>query len=98
MNEVIFLENDTVIVKVEKLKQILNETVRFQFERIENKLQEFIIDQDRIVHKNEVCKILEISSSTYDNWVKKGTLKAHRIEGKPYCFMSDIKAAMKPIN
>ncbi|WP_234109938.1 hypothetical protein [Chryseobacterium sp. R2A-55] len=98
MNGITFLDNDTIIVKVERLQLIIKQCMHYEMKRLEQRIEELIEDKDRIVHKKEVCEILDISPSTYDNWVRKGTLKSHLIGSKPYCLMSEIKAAMKPAN
>lgn len=98
MKGITFLDEDTIIVKASKLEQMMEKVVWNAISRLEDRLKEKVIDQDRIITKSEAMKLLEISSSTYDNWVRSGRLEAHKIGDKPYLYMSSIKKAMKPIN
>ncbi|KIA89909.1 helix-turn-helix transcriptional regulator [Kaistella jeonii] len=98
MNGITILDNDTVVVKVDKLQQMINDTVWKQISRLERRFEELSQQQDKIVTKNEAIKMLGISSSTYDNWIKNGNLVGHKIGDKPLLYMSDIKKAMKPVN
>ena len=98
MKGITFLDEDTVIVKVTKLEQMMEKVTWNAISRLEARLKEKVIDEDRIVTKSEALKLLEISPSTYDNWVRTGKLEAYKIGDKPYLFMSSIKKAMKPIN
>lgn len=98
MNGITILDNDTVIVKVEKLKEMIRNDMWLQLLTLEKRFVEIIEDQDKIVTKRDAMKMLGISSSTYDNWIRNGNLKGHKIGDKPLLYMSDIRKAMIPIN
>lgn len=98
MEGITILDNDTVIVKVDKLKQMIRDTVWVQLLRLEKRFDEIIEEQDKIVTKSDAMKMLGISGSTYDNWIRNGNLKGHKIGDKPLLYMSDIRKAMIPIN
>lgn len=92
------LDNDTVIVKVDKLQQMINTSVWNQISKLEKRFEEIVQEQDKILTKQDAIKMLGISSSTFDNWVRNGRLKGYKIGDKPFLYMSDVKKAMVPIN
>lgn len=98
MKGITFLDEDTIVIKTNKLEQMMEKVTWNAISRLEARLNEKVIDVDRIVTKREAIKLLDISASTYDNWVRSGKLEAYKIGDKPYLFMSSIKKAMKPIN
>lgn len=98
MNGITFLDNDTLILKVDKLEQMMAKVVYMQVKKLEDRISEIVSEQDKILTKKQVMEMLDISGSTYDNWVRKGTLKAHKIGDKPMVFLSDVRNSMKSVN
>ena len=98
MNGITILDNDTIVVKLDKLQRIIDASVWRQVSKLEKKILEISQDNDRILTKNQVMEMLEISPSTFDNWVRNKRLKTHKIGDKNFLNMSDVKSAMKPIN
>lgn len=98
MNGITIFDNDTVIVKIDKLKSMIDNSIWNQMRKLEGRISELISDQDRIVPKKQVLEMLDISSSTYDNWIKNGTLKACKVGDKSVVYMSDIRNSIKRVN
>lgn len=97
MEDITILNNDTLVIKIDKLQKMIDTTVWRQILRLQQSFEKNE-DEDEIIPKWKVIKMLDISPSTYDNWVKKGRLKAHKIGDKPFVYLSDLKDAMKPVN
>ena len=98
MKGITILDNDTVVVKIQKLEEMIQRAMSRNMSRLEEKLLEKAADEDKILSKRQVIEFLEISPSTFDNWVWSKRLIAHKIGDKPFVTMSNIKKAMKPIN
>ena len=53
---------------------------------------------NKYLTRKEAKNILSISYPTLTDYIKKGVLKAFRIEGRVFILRSSIDEAMKPIN
>ena len=51
-----------------------------------------------LLTKKDIMKILKVSLSTIDRWMRAGTLKAFGIEGRVYFKRADVEAMLTPIN
>ena len=85
-----------VHVTPEQLEQLIREAVKESFEAHQKapKNDETLTYLDR----SEVARILKISISTLNNWVKQGKLNPYGICGRVYFKLSEIDQAMVPLN
>lgn len=97
-NDVQYFGNDAIIIKEHKLERLIENAVWKNMQKLESKFQELLNDQNKFLSRQQAIDLLEISSSTYDNWVRSKRLLVHKIGDKPYVYMSDIRKAMVPIN
>ena len=51
-----------------------------------------------LLTKKDVMKMLHVSLSTVDRWMRSGCLKAFGVEGRVYFRREDVEAMLIPIN
>jgi len=51
-----------------------------------------------LLTKKDVMRILQVSLSSVDRWMRTGKLKAFGIEGRVYFKRKDVEAMLTPIN
>ncbi|WP_274704104.1 helix-turn-helix domain-containing protein [Polaribacter marinus] len=52
----------------------------------------------KLLTKKDVMRILQVSLSSVDRWMRAGKLKAFGIEGRVYFKRTDVEAMLTPIN
>ena len=61
-------------------------------------IKNLIPHRDQILTREETAKRLNVDYSTLWLWTKKGKIKAHGLGNRVYYYLSDIEAALKPLN
>jgi len=51
-----------------------------------------------LLTKKDVMKMLHVSLSTVDRWMRTGCLKAFGVEGRVYFKRTDVETMLTPIN
>lgn len=97
-NDLQYFGHNAIIIKEQKLERLIENAVWKNMQKLENKFQELLSDQNKFLTRQQAIDLLQISPSTYDNWVRSKRLLVHKIGDKPYVYMSDIRKAMLPIN
>lgn len=71
-------------------------------EGVKSQLADFIKDlqthnPDELLSRDEVCKLLQIDSSTLWHWTNKGKVKAYGIGNRRYYKKAELLESLKPL-
>lgn len=71
----------------------------FKVEILESFRREFLkgSNDDEYLTRKDVARMLKVSVSTIDNWLRKGKLLKHIIEGKVYLKKSEVEKAISKV-
>lgn len=79
----------------EQLNAIIQDGIKAQIQELKSSSKPPQPEKD--LTRSEAAKSLSISLVTLSSWVKKGILRAYRIEGRVYIDRDSISNARKPI-
>lgn len=80
-------------LSIEELKAILGEVVR---EELLKNVHPPVPDE-KVYNRKEVCKILNLSLSSLNKYVKNQSIKAKRLNGRVLFLHSDVMSSLKTI-
>lgn len=79
-----------ITLKVEDLRSLISESVSNVISKIP-----IIPEEEILLRKKEVAKLLSVSLVTITDWMKTGKLPYHRINSRVFFKKSEIMEAMK---
>ena len=81
----------------EEMRSIVKESVQEALSQNElNKLkQPHGQDEDPVLTQNQVLNLLQITAPTLRDWIKRGIIPRHQVEGRIYYFKSEVLASIK---
>lgn len=92
------------VLKVTQIEGIPANTIIEAFKCLERKIESALEEREakkavpiEYLTRNEVIKLLKVSSVTVHDWTNKGFLKAYRLGNKVYYKQNEIEAAMTEI-
>lgn len=87
-----------VHVTLEDMANTLREIVASELQKIKNLIPETPKDEtDKVLTREEVCKLLGVSLTTLFNWNNDKTLVNYKIGRRVYYKESDVKALLNPL-
>ena len=89
---------EIIVTNKNNLKAIISEVIEEKLIAFSHWFESKLINQDKILTRQETADYLGISLSTLYRWTQQGIIKAYGISDKTYYKMNDIHNAMKTIN
>jgi excisionase family DNA binding protein len=87
-----------VHVTLEDMANTLREIVASELQKIKNLIPETPKDEtDKVLTREEVCKLLGVSFTTLFNWNNEGILKNYKVGRRVYYKKSDVMAILSPL-
>ena len=87
-----------VNISLEDMTCIMREIVASELQKAkEIILQTPIDDSDKILTREEVCKLLKVSLTTLFNWNNDKTLVNYKVGRRVYYMKTDVLALLNPI-
>lgn len=85
-------------LSVEDLSTMIRQSVATELQKVSN----FISttpkdDSDKILTREEVCKLLKVSTTTLHNWNISKILENHKVGRRVYYKKSDVLAVLNPL-
>ena len=85
-------------LSVEDLSTMIRQSVASELQKVSN----FISttpkdDSDKILTREEVCKLLKVSTTTLFNWNNDKILENHKVGRRVYYKKSDVLAVLNPL-
>lgn len=85
-------------LSVEDLSTMIRQSVASELQKVSN----FISttpkdDSDKILTREEVCKLLKVSTTTLFNWNNDKILENHKVGRRVYYKKSDVLAKLNPL-
>jgi len=78
----------------DKLKEIISETVREEIKKISPPSPPVQIE---FLTRKEVCKLLQVSPVTLNEWTKTGIIKGYRLNSRIRYKRADIENSLKEV-
>ena len=82
-------------VSPEDLTELIKEGVKSQLDELKKDLQTH--NPDELLSRDEVCKLLQIDSSTLWHWTNKGKVTAYGIGNRRYYKKAELLESLKPL-
>jgi hypothetical protein len=87
-----------VSVSIEEMAIIIREIVASELQKV----KEIIVpapkdDSDKILTREEVCKLLKVSNTTLFHWHNDKVLLNHKIGRRVYYIKADVMAKLNPL-
>ena len=79
----------------EALADLIKEGVKSQLAELKKDLQTH--NPDELLSRDEVCKLLQIDSSTLWHWTNKGKITAYGIGNRRYYKKTELLESLKPL-
>lgn len=89
--EAILLQN----VSPESLTELIKEGIKSQLDDFKKDLQTH--NPDELLSREQVCKLLQIDSSTLWHWTNKGKITAYGIGNRRYYKKAELLESLKPL-
>ena len=87
-----------VHVSLEDLTSVIGEIVASEVQKVKSLLTETPKDDsDKIMTREEVCKLLKVSTTTLFNWNNDKILVNFKIGRRVYYMQSDVMAKLNPL-
>ena len=85
-------------LSLEDLSTMIRQSVASELQKVSN----FISttpkdDSDKILTREEVCKLLKVSTTTLFNWNNDKILENHKVGRRVYYKKSDVLAVLNPL-
>ncbi len=88
-----------VHVSIEDMTSIMREVVATELQKVKELIS--LIpkedDSDKILTREEVCKLLKVSTTTLFNWNNDKILENHKVGRRVYYKKSDVLAVLNPL-
>jgi excisionase family DNA binding protein len=85
-------------LSVEDLSTIIRQSVASELQKVSNLITKTPIDDsDKILTREEVCKLLKVSLTTLFNWNNDKTLVNYKVGRRVYYMKTDVLALLNPI-
>jgi excisionase family DNA binding protein len=88
-----------VHVSIENMTSIMREVVATELQKVKEliSLTPKEDDSDKILTREEVCKLLKVSLTTLFNWNNDKTLVNYKVGRRVYYMKTDVLALLNPI-
>lgn len=88
-----------VHVSIENMTSIIREVVATELQKVKEliSLTPKEDDSDKILTREEVCKLLKVSLTTLFNWNNDKTLVNYKVGRRVYYMKADVLALLNPI-
>ena len=87
-----------VNVSLEDMANTLREIVASELQKVKSLLTETPKDEsDKILTREEVCKLLKVSTTTLFHWNNDKVLVNHKIGRRVYYMKADVMAKLNPL-
>lgn len=88
-----------VHVSIEDMTSIMREVVATELQKVKELISATPKEDDseKILTREEVCKLLKVSTTTLHNWKNDGVLINHKVGRRVYYMKSDVMAKLNPI-
>lgn len=88
-----------VHVSIEDMTSIMREVVATELQKVKEliSLTPKEDDSDKILTREEVCKLLKVSLTTLFNWNNDKTLVNYKVGRRVYYMKTDVLALLNPI-
>lgn len=85
-------------LSVEDLSTMIRQSVASELQKVSNFISPTPKDEsDKILTREEVCKLLKVSTTTLFNWNNDKVLVNHKIGRRVYYKKSDVLAILSPL-
>ncbi len=86
-------------VSIENMTSIMREVVATELQKVKEliSLTPKEDDSDKILTREEVCKLLKVSLTTLFNWNNDKTLVNYKVGRRVYYMKTDVLALLNPI-
>ena len=92
------MKNNIIIADTKDIVEKVKETVKEQMIEFSKRFESKIIDEDRILTRDNTATYLGISLSTLSRWTRDGKVPSCGLGDRVYYKMSDIKKSLITIN
>ena len=89
------MQNIIITIPMDEIKDIIVETIRNEFQRIQSTERKPGID---FITRQETAKLLGVSLNTLNEWTKKGLIPGYRISSRVRYKKSEIVNSLAQIN
>lgn len=85
-------------LSVEDLSTMIRQSVASELQKVSNLITKTPIDEsDKILTREEVCKLLKVSLTTLFNWNNDKTLVNYKVGRRVYYTKADVMAKLNPL-
>ena len=85
-------------LSVEDLSTMIRQSVASELQKVSNFISQTPKDEsDKILTREEVCKLLKVSTTTLFNWNNDKILENHKVGRRVYYKKSDVLAKLNPL-
>jgi excisionase family DNA binding protein len=85
-------------LSVEDLSTMIRQSVATELQKVSNLISKTPKDDsDKILTREEVCKLLKVSTTTLFNWNNDKILENYKVGRRVYYKKSDVLAILNPI-
>ena len=85
-------------LSVEDLSTMIRQSVASELQKVSNLITKTPIDDsDKILTREEVCKLLKVSNTTLFHWHNGKVLVNHKIGRRVYYIKADVMAKLNPL-
>ena len=85
-------------LSVEDLSTMIRQSVASELQKVSNLITKTPIDDsDKILTREEVCKLLKVSNTTLFHWHNDKVLVNHKIGRRVYYMKADVMAKLNPL-
>lgn len=85
-------------LSLEDLSTMIRQSVATELQKVSNLISPTPKDDsDKILTREEVCKLLKVSTTTLFNWNNDKILENHKVGRRVYYKKSDVLAVLNPL-
>ncbi|WP_407484515.1 helix-turn-helix domain-containing protein [Elizabethkingia miricola] len=92
------MKKDIIITDTKDITEMVKEAVKEQLIEFSKWFESKIIDEDKILTRDNTATYLDISLSTLSRWTRDGKIPSCGLGDRVYYKMSDIKKSLITIN
>lgn len=87
-----------VNISLEDMTNIMREIVASELQKAKELISPILKDDsDKILTREEVCKLLKVSTTTLFNWHNDKILENHKVGRRVYYMKADVMAKLNPL-
>ena len=85
-------------LSLEDLSTMIRQSVATELQKVSNFIPTTPKDEsDKILTREEVCKLLKVSTTTLFNWNNDKILENHKVGRRVYYMKADVMAKLNPL-